>query len=49
MKRSRTFPFGRSVWDYRILGTTIRELEVLLVAIKADIVEGGFAALEGAG
>src|ERR1041384_5641035 len=37
------FPLAEVVWDYQILGTTAGgELEVLLVAIKADIVEGLF-------
>lgn len=37
------FPLAEVVWDYQILGTTASgELEVLLVAIKADIVEGLF-------
>src|SRR5438045_6906332 len=35
------FPLEEVVWDYQILGTTpTGELEVLLVAIKADVVEG---------
>ena len=35
------FPLQEVVWDYQILGSTpTGELEVLLVAIKADIVEG---------
>ncbi len=37
------FPLQEVVWDYQILGTTPGgELEVLLVAIKAEIVEGLF-------
>ena len=37
------FPLAEVVWDYQILGTTPGgELEVLLVAIKSDIVEGLF-------
>ena len=37
------FPLEEVVWDYQILGSTPGgELEVLLVAIKADIVEGLF-------
>jgi len=37
------FPLAEVVWDYQILGTTATgELEVLLVAIKSDIVEGLF-------
>src|SRR5678816_2854682 len=34
------FPLEEVVWDYQILGTTPNgELEVLLVAIKSDVVE----------
>src|SRR3989441_3885603 len=44
------FPLAEVVWDYQILGTTAGgELEVLLVAIKADIVEGLFRVTETAG
>ena len=44
------FPLEEVVWDYQILGsTTGGELEVLLVAIKADIVEGLFRVTEAAG
>jgi Tfp pilus assembly PilM family ATPase len=44
------FPLEEVVWDYQILGTTASgELEVLLVAIKSDIVEGLFRVAEGAG
>src|SRR5436190_4984664 len=44
------FPLEEVVWDYQILGTTAGgELEVLLVAIKADIVEGLFRVTEAAG
>src|SRR5882762_6002214 len=44
------FPLEEVVWDYQILGTTPGgELEVLLVAIKADIVEGLFRVTETAG
>src|SRR5712671_545272 len=43
------FPLSEVVWDYQILGTTPGgELEVLLVAIKADIVEGLFRVAESA-
>jgi type IV pilus assembly protein PilM len=43
------FPLEEVVWDYQILGTMPSgELEVLLVAIKADIVEGLFRAAESA-
>ena len=44
------FPLEEVVWDYQILGTTPSgELEVLLVAIKSDVVEGTFSAVEAAG
>jgi type IV pilus assembly protein PilM len=44
------FPLEEVVWDYQILGSTPSgELEVLLVAIKADIVEGLFRATEATG
>jgi type IV pilus assembly protein PilM len=44
------FPLEEVVWDYQILGSTpAGELEVLLVAIKADIVEGLFRTTEAAG
>ncbi len=44
------FPLEEVVWDYQILGTTPSgELEVLLVAIKADVVEGLFRTAEAAG
>jgi type IV pilus assembly protein PilM len=44
------FPLEEVVWDYQILGSTPGgELEVLLVAIKADIVEGLFRVTESTG
>lgn len=44
------FPLAEVVWDYQILGTTAGgELEVLLVAIKSDIVEGLFRVAETCG
>jgi len=44
------FPLEEVVWAYQILGSSPGgELEVLLVAIKADIVEGLFKATENAG
>ncbi len=44
------FPLEEVVWDYQILGTSATgELEVLLVAIKTDIVERLFRVAEGAG
>jgi len=44
------FPLAETAWDYQILGTSGGgELEVLLVAIKSDVVEKLFAQCEGAG
>ena len=44
------FPLEEVVWDYQILGATpTGELEVLLVAIKEDVVEGLFKTAENAG
>ena len=44
------FPLEEVVWDYQIIGTTSTgELEVLLVAIKNDVVEGLFRVAESAG
>jgi len=41
------FPLAEVVWDYQILGALPSgELEVLLVAIKADVVEGLFRAAD---
>ena len=43
------FPLEEVVWDYQIIGTTpTGELEVLLVAIKNDVVEGLFRVAENA-
>src|SRR5205814_3764696 len=43
------FPLEEVVWDYQILGTApTGELEVLLVAIKADVVDGLFRTAEAA-
>src|SRR6266581_400056 len=44
------FPLEEVVWDYQILGATATgELEVLLVAIKSEIVEGLFKTADAAG
>jgi len=44
------FPLSEVVWDYQILGQAASgELEVLLVAIKSDIVEGLFRVADAAG
>jgi type IV pilus assembly protein PilM len=43
------FPLAEVVWDYQILGSTAGgELEVLLVAIKSEVVEGLFRVVEAA-
>ncbi|HVU07099.1 MAG TPA: type IV pilus assembly protein PilM [Verrucomicrobiae bacterium] len=43
------FPLAEVVWDYQIMGSSASgELEVLLVAIKSDIVEGLFRIAEQA-
>jgi type IV pilus assembly protein PilM len=44
------FPLAEVVWDYQILGTAPGgELDVLLVAIKTDLVEGLFRLAEARG
>ena len=44
------FPLEEVVWDYQILGAAPSgELEVLLVAIKSDVVEGLFRTADKAG
>jgi len=44
------FPLDEVVWDYQILGTSAAgELEVLLVAVKSEIIEGLFRVGEAAG
>lgn len=44
------FPLAEVVWDYQILGSLPSgELEVLLVAIKSDVVEGLFRVADSAG
>ncbi len=44
------FPLAETAWDYQILGTSAGgELEVLLVAIKSEIVEKLFLIGEGGG
>jgi type IV pilus assembly protein PilM len=43
------FPLAEVVWDYQILGSSASgELEVLLVAIKSEVVEGLFRVAETA-
>src|SRR5882724_3302180 len=43
------FPLAEVVWDYQIMGSAPSgELEVLLVAIKSDVVEGLFRVAEKA-
>src|SRR6185436_19100816 len=44
------YPLEETVWDYQIMGATASgEMEVLLVAIKADVVETMFRTCEAAG
>ena len=44
------FPLEEVVWDYQILGSNASgELEVLLVAVKADVVEGMFRVAQSSG
>lgn len=44
------FPLEEVVWDYQITGNTpTGELEVLLVAIKSDLVEGMFRTADASG
>jgi type IV pilus assembly protein PilM len=44
------YPIEQAVWDFQILGTLPSgEVEVLLVAIKSDVVEGLFRTAEAAG
>jgi type IV pilus assembly protein PilM len=44
------FPLAEVVWDYQIMGTSpTGELEVLLVAIKSEVVESLFRSSEAAG
>ena len=44
------FPLDEVVWDYQILGTSATsELEVLLVAVKSEVIEGLFRVGESAG
>lgn len=49
-KQNVPFPLEEVVWDYQILGaTSTGELEVILVAIKTDMVEGIYNTAETAG
>src|SRR5215212_5417174 len=44
------YPLEETVWDYQIMGATPSgEMEVLLVAIKSDVVEGLFRTCDAAG
>lgn len=44
------FPLQETVWDYQILGTTPGgELEILLVAIKTDVIESLYKLVEDTG
>ena len=44
------FPIDEVVWDYQLVGSSADEqLQVVLVAIKSDLLEGANAAVEAAG
>jgi len=43
------FPINEVVWDYQLIGRAEGELDVMLAAIKADIIVGLTAAVEQAG
>ena len=44
------FPIEEVVWDYQLVGSSdVDKIEVVLVAIKADLLEGMNAAVEAAG
>lgn len=44
------FPIGEVVWDYQLVGSDVAEkIEVVLVAIKTELLEGINAAVEGSG
>ncbi len=44
------FPIEEVVWDYQLVGSDVADkIEVVLVAIKADLLEGINAEVEGAG
>ena len=43
------FPIEEVVWDYQLIGSGVGELDVMLAAIKADIIQQLFAAIEAAG
>jgi type IV pilus assembly protein PilM len=44
------YPLEETVWDYQIMGATPSgEMEVLLVAIKSDVVEGLFRSADASG
>lgn len=43
------FPIDEVVWDYQLIGPAVAELDVMLAAIKADIIQQLFASVEGAG
>jgi len=43
------FPIEEVVWDYQLVGSEADKIEVVLVAIKADLLDGINAAVEAAG
>ncbi len=43
------FPIDEVVWDYQLIGPAVAELDVMLAAIKADIIQQMFESIEAAG
>ena len=43
------FPIDEVVWDYQLIGPAVAELDVMLAAIKADIIQQMFESIETAG
>ncbi|MBI3987057.1 MAG: type IV pilus assembly protein PilM [Lentisphaerae bacterium] len=43
------FPIDEVVWDYQLMGSSQHEMDVMLVAIKADIVQNMTDCIEAAG
>jgi type IV pilus assembly protein PilM len=43
------FPIDEVVWDYQLIGPAVAELDVMLAAIKADIIQQIFESIETAG
>ena len=43
------FPIDEVVWDYQLIGSGVGELDVMLAAIKTDIIQQLFVCIEAAG